>query len=307
MDIKDLIRPPFANYDIVVYFGCGLFCLPLIHHYLVEPNGLRFPRFQFEMAGGFADTVISTLSLLFAVYILGHMVAYGASYIIEKTVDKFLGKVSSAIIIANLTPRESYRETLQAWFVGRFRNAFRKGKRFSAAIRLLVLTPVWPALLLAFVTRSFDYFKTRVPPRILHQLRRQARRRGYGPVGLRTKWYKAVEHDVINNSPMAVGRMYNYLVINGIFRSLSFIFLVCAWAELIYWLYRRINGVELVQTIMSDEQLPLAHFTMLVALNILFAFSISAYIKFSRRYAEEAIFAFVLSREPARPTPTPND
>ena len=299
MDVKDLVKPPFANYDVVVYFGCGLFCIPIIHHYLVEPNGLRFPRFQFDLAGGFADTVISTLSLLFTVYILGHMIAFGASYAIEKTVDKFLGKISSAIIIANLTSPGSYRETLQAWFLRRAVKVLSEKGRLFAALRIIALLPVIPALVLAFLTKSFDYFKTRVPPRVFSQLQKIARRRGYGPVGLHTKWYKAVEHDVMCNNPIAVARMYNYLVIGGIFRSLAFIFLLCAWAESGYWMYRVITGEELVQTVMSDERLKLAHLTMLVLFNVLFAFSLSAYIKFSRRYAEEAIFAFVLTRERA--------
>jgi hypothetical protein len=296
MDVKDLIKPPFANYDVVVYFGCGLFCLPLAFHYVVEPSGLRFPRFQFNLGIDFANIAISTLSLLFAVYIMGHMIAYAASYTIEKSVDLAFGKISSAIIISNITSPSKTPETIQAWVGRRLIAAFEKKRRFWTLVRATILLPVAPSLIFGFATQSFDYFRNRVPKRVFDQIKKECARRGYGPVGLHTKWYKSVEHDVINNNESAVARMYNYLVISGIFRSLSFIFLCCAWAEVYYWMHMTWDSHDIIKTIMSDKQLNHSHVTMLLIYNGLFSFSLSAYIKFTRRYAEEALFAFVLKR-----------
>lgn len=297
MEVKDLVKPPFANYDVVVYFGCGLFCLPLIYHYMIEPAGLRFPRFRFDIGMPFADTAISTLSLLFTVYILGHMIAYAASYFVEKTVEVFCGKISSSILISTLSSNNKYPETLQAWIFDHVRDAFKKGRRLFSVFRLVVLAPVAPAITIMFLTKSFDYFRTRVPRRVMEQVRQRCKRLNYGPVGLRTKWYKLVEHDVINNNQNASARMYNYLVISGIFRSLSLLFLASAWAEIIWWTYGKIKGLDPVKALLSDKPISGAHIAAGIIFNILFVFSLSAYIKFSRRYAEEAIFAFVLTRE----------
>jgi len=159
--VRELVRPPFANYDVVVYFGCGLFALPLIYHYLVEPSQLRFPRFHFDLGMPFANEAISTLSLLFAVYLLGHIIAY--------------------------------------------------------------------------------------------------------------------------------------LVISGLFRSLSLLFLACIWAEAYYAAMCLMSGDYPLRPLLSDANTIPAHLFNIALLYTAFGFSISSYMKFQRRYAEEAIFAFVLS------------
>ena len=96
--IKDLVKPPFANYDIVVYFGCGLFSLPFIMHYIgslrVSPTS-----FNFGIEPAIVSTVVTTLTVLFSVYILGHIIAYVGSQFIEKVMDSFLGKASTIVLL----------------------------------------------------------------------------------------------------------------------------------------------------------------------------------------------------------------
>jgi hypothetical protein len=299
VEAKDFIKPPFASYDIVVYFGCGLFSLPLIFHYFIEPLGLRFPRFQFHIGIEFADVAVSTLSLLFTVYILGHMIAHIASHAIEKSVDLFFGKISTALIISDRTKKTNFAETVQGWIVKRFKEAFGKGHKISSALRTLFFFPVYPVSFFLIVFRQLEYFRSRVPPRVFAQVRRRSIQKGYGPVTLRTRWYKAIEHDVMNNNPIPVGRMYNYLVISGIFRSLTLIFLACAWCEVYFWMHRILHGHEIVKSLMSDTPLKFGHLTALLGFNVLFGFSLSAYLKFARRYVEEAVFAFALADRPS--------
>ena len=301
MEAKDYIKPPFANYDIVVYFGCSLFSLPLIFHYLIEPSGLRFPRFQFNIGIPFADAAISTLSLLFTVYILGHMIAHIASHAIEKSVDLFFGKISTALIISNLSEPREFTETVQGWIATRFVGAFRRPHFFSSFIRVLFFIPVFPVILFLIGFRQLEYFRSRIPPRIFAAVKKKCIERGFGPVGLRTKWYKSIEHDVINNHPVPVVRMYNYLVISGIFRSLSLIFLACAWCEVYFWLHRILHGHEIVRSLMSDTPVRFGHAVALGGFNVLFGFSLSAYLKFARRYVEEAVFSFVLTGSSGSP------
>src|SRR5688500_407273 len=92
--MRAFTRPPFANYDIVVYFGCGLFVLPFARHYVLEPFGLRFPKFDIQLDVPFAGEFVSALTLLFTVYIGGHIIAYVSSQLIERSSDTFLGKTS---------------------------------------------------------------------------------------------------------------------------------------------------------------------------------------------------------------------
>lgn len=295
MEVKDYIKPPFANYDLVVYLGCGLFFLPLIFHYIVEPLGIQFPQFEFQVGVPFADSAIATLSLFFSVYILGHMIAYVASHAIEKTVDLFFGKISTALIISHNCPSGKFAETVQAWIVKKFSLAFKRPHRISSTLRGLFLFPVWPTLIFIVSFRQLEYFKSRVPPRVFIQVKAECARRGFGQIGLHTKWFKAIEHDVINNDPLALGRMYNYLLIGGVFRSLCFIFLCCSWAEFYFWMHKIFHGDELVKSL-SQDPLRYGHAITFMIMNVLFGFSLSAYLKFARRYVEEAVFSFVLSK-----------
>lgn len=295
-EIKDIVKPPFQNYDIVVYFGCGLFSLPFLHHYVIKPFGARFPHFSFGIGSPFADEAVSTLSLLFSVYLLGHLIAYAGSVVVEKTIDRALGKMSSSVIISLVTSKRRLPISIRSWIGRRIYLAFSKGKRFTSSIRAILLLPVSAGVIASYLINNFGYFKTRIPKSIFDKIRDKCISEGYGRVSLHTQWYKALEHDVINNCPSATARMYNYLVISGIFRSLSIIFLCSAWAELYYLLHYYIDGDRLVDAVMSDSPSKWSGLINLAGFNFLFAFTITAYVKFSRRYIEEAMFAFVLTK-----------
>jgi hypothetical protein len=292
--VREFVRPPFANYDVVVYFGCGLFALPLIYHYLVEPSKLRFPRFNFDVGLPFANEAISTLSLLFAVYLLGHIIAYSSSILIEKAIDTFFGKVSSAILLSNYGVAGNKQELIKSWMYDRLKEAFNEGRRTQNGLRILAHIPVLPLYLMIDVIGGFDYYRSRVPKHVMFLARKRLSESGYGPIGLREPWYKTLEHVVINNNPSATARMYNYLVISGLFRSLSLLFLGCLWAELYYGGYYALDGHYPLRPLMSDSSTSGAHLLAIGLLYVAYGFSISSYMKIQLRYAEEAIFAFVL-------------
>jgi hypothetical protein len=122
--IRDLIKPPFANYDVVVYFGCALFSLPIIDHYILKPTGFRFPTYQLDIGIKFADTAVSTLSLLFSVYLLGHIISYASSLLTEKFIETFFGKVSSAIIISTFKDKKLHKEVVSAFIFRKIQQSF---------------------------------------------------------------------------------------------------------------------------------------------------------------------------------------
>lgn len=293
--IKYLVKPPFANYDVVVYFGGGLFALPLINHYFIEPSRYRFPRFSFDIGVSFANEAVSLLSLLFSVYILGHIIAFCGSLIVEKTIDVFNGKVSSAILISAYSKDDTREKVVSAWILGRWRDAFKKGQRFQNAVRFAAHVPMLPLYLIIDLTGGADYYRSRVPKHIIFLARRKLKAAGHGPMSLDHPWYKTLEHVVINNNPSATSRMYNYLVISGLFRSLSFMFLACVWAEYYYLIHEWADGHVFVKPLLSDTPSIHASVFGLAILYVIFGFCWSSYMKFQRRYAEEAIFAYVLS------------
>lgn len=292
-DLKELIKPPFANYDVVVYFGCGLFSLPFIFHYIAPPTEAGFLAFEVSTGVPFADSAIVTLFALFAVYIVGHLLAFLSSIFIEKTVDLLLGKTSSATILGyRRKDLESFDE-IKDWIKRRWRLAWSKGSRSRSFIRFAFLFPVIPSFVFAYAVKWFGYFTSRLPRHVYDKITERLRNLELATPGLTREWYKAAEHFVINNDPGAVPRMYNYLVISGLFRSLSFLFACCAWMELF-----RAVGALYQEMFLHDTIRNFAPFAKWFMYNALFAFSLTSYIKFSRRYAEEMLFAFALRKSP---------
>ena len=98
--LEAIPKAPFANYDIVVYFGGGLFAVPFVNRYIIQPTGLHWPQYNIAVGSTIASEITAGLSLLFSLYIVGHMLAYASSELIEKTVDRFFGKISTSILIS---------------------------------------------------------------------------------------------------------------------------------------------------------------------------------------------------------------
>lgn len=288
--LKDFIRPPFANYDVVVYFGCGLFALPFALHYVPAPKFGAFLKLGLETGVEFADAAVGTLFLLFSVYIIGHALAFCSSLFIEKTVDLLLGKMSSACLLAkDRKANDNSTESIQKWIKDRWSKAWHKGSRSRSLIRLIVLFPVIPSFAVTYGIKWFGYFASRIPPEVFKKIERRLKNLDLAAPSIDREWYKAAEHVVINNDPAAIPRMYNYLVISGLFRSLSFLFVACAWMEL-----TRLFGSFWLEAFFTVDRSELQIVLRLAIFNGLFAFSIASYVKFARRYAEEMLFAFAL-------------
>jgi hypothetical protein len=293
---RELVKPPFANYDVVVYFGGGLFALPLINHYFVEPLGYRFPRFSFDIGYPFANDAVSLLSLLFSVYLLGHIISYCSSIFIEKTLDVFNGKVSSAVLLSSYTRHSNRQEIINTWILGRFTKAFEPGNRLKNFLRFFFHLPAIPLYLLVDFVNGSEYYRSRIPRHIIYLAKKKFRADGFGTISLNTQWYKTLEANVIANNARATARMYNYLVISGLFRSLSFLFLLCIWAEILYFVAFVGWGGPAPNPLLSDVESFHARVFGFVLLYTAYAFSHSSYTKFQRRYAEEAIFGYVLTK-----------
>jgi hypothetical protein len=150
-----------------------------------------------------------------------------------------------------------------------------------------------------YATGVFGYYSSRVPQSVMDSASTKIARVGAQGARISTysPWFKVVEHYVTNNLPMASARMYNYLVISGIFRSICTILLVALWFELYYLIHYVITGHEHIGIFMSDLNGIQYRMWSYIVLSTVFIFSLFSYLKFQRRYVEEAIFAFVLAKD----------
>jgi hypothetical protein len=299
VDFREIVRPPFSNYDVVVYFGCGLFAVPFANRYVVAPAGLSWPTFQILGAAPVITQIISGLSLLMFVYIMGHMIAYLASQVIEKTIDRFLGKVSTAVIFLTIGRSGMRNSRIRKHIAHRFLQIREDRAVLASLFRGLFHLPAVISYVVIGFFGIFGYFNSRLSIHMVAALARKVRRLGIPQlrVSPSTPWFKPVEYYVINHMPGAVTRMYNYLVIGGLFRSLSFIFLASMWCLIAHALIWYFTGVWHLSTVvgMTAKGSAICEF---IALQLFFIFSLFSYIKFQRRYAEEAIFAFIFEPAP---------
>lgn len=294
--LKNLGRPPFANYDIVVYFGGGLFALPFIYRYFLHPFGVPLPSFVLAESSQITLEIIRGLALLMAVYVFGHLIAYLSSQLVEKAVDRFLGKISTAIIVSLESSKAERDAKLKAMFRKRAKRIREENAVFPSLVRGAFHLPNLLHYVFVYFTGIFGYLDTRIPPDAFEK----AKSRYFSlvvpgcEVRVDEKWYKSLEYYVINNVPDAVPRMYNYLVMAGLFRSLSFLFLWSSWFTLIFLATNAIFGTwPLGLTEMgTGEGAGLIEWFSLSTLSV---FSLVAYLKFQRRYTEEAILALAFS------------
>ena len=164
----------------------------------------------------------------------------------------------------------------------------------SSSVRILFHFPIWPTYIFTYLFGIFGYYNSRLSSAVLDAARAKIKTIGVGdlPISIRSKWYKPLEYYVINRSPLATSRMYNYLVISGLFRSMSIIFLLSLWAQIYYWVHYLADGDWFIEPFLGSDSSQ-ARRLEYGAMTLAYVFSLFSYIKFKRRYAEEAIFAFV--------------
>ena len=166
-DLKDLVRPPFANYDIVVYFGGGLFFLPFFQRYVVEPDKIRLPAFDLNIGTKISSEAVSILSLMFSVYIIGHILSFLSSHVVEKTIDRYLGKVSSAIIISSMTRDDNRNDAFRSMAFARFSKIKSDRAVIVTSIRTLMHVPIMIHYFFMFILGVFGYYNTRISPDLM--------------------------------------------------------------------------------------------------------------------------------------------
>lgn len=295
--VKDLVKPPFANYDIVVYFGCGLFSLPFIMHYMGRIR-LKSTSFNFDVQPAFVSTLVTTLTVLFSVYILGHIIAYIGSQLIEKLMDSFFGKASTIILLGSKVKHDELNGMIRGQLEKGVKKNFTRTTWLSGLVRCVSHIPAAPSYAAMFIFGVFGFYRTRVSDSVIAAADVKIRAISPNHVGITpdAKWFKALEAIVMNNNPGASARMYNYLVISGLFRSVCTILLAYMWFELAYF-SSKLYGLDAPEGLLMVGNNNLEfQFLSYASISIVYMFSLFSYLKFQRRYVEDAIFAFVFTK-----------
>ena len=137
-------RPPFANYDIVVYFGTGLFSLPILQHFYLIPLQMKLRSPLATTGDELIDSGLSILIILFLAYLIGHGLAYASGQLIQKAADGVFGKTSGAIIWESLASDSDRNKRTRELIRSHLGSSFKNYNWFANFVRAAPHIPVLP-------------------------------------------------------------------------------------------------------------------------------------------------------------------
>ena len=290
---------PFATYDLAVYLPGGAVLLVLIQY--AFSTLLSQPIVPPVSVSGHSlvDDVVLAVLWLSGSYLAGHLGAFLSTYVVERFVHNALGYPSDVWIEKERTVGAgiSARQTISGIFS---RNVRQFRWDFVSIITMVFLFPAWPFFILFLMFKPVGFYTPKLPDHIQNDVMDAFKKtRSSVEVGEGTRWEKVVEHYVANNCPPAYMRMYNYLVIYGALRLLSFIMLVACWVILL-------KSVAAV-CFFDEWYFSLRRLMIYGAAASAGYMAMLAFAKFNRRYFEESIMALLLetnSRNSTRPLPS---
>lgn len=233
---------------------------------------------------------------MFTVYIIGHILAYISSQVIEKLSDRVLGKVSTSILVTTSIEPSDRNDKLRKIIKDRINNIKKDKAIIPTIVRASFHIPYIPAYLVIYWFGFFGYYNTRITTSVIEASKEKFKKIGLKNIEISatSQWYKPIEYCVINQCPIATARMYNYLIISGLFRTLSLIFMFASLMQVYYLIHMWIDCDTLLSPILNKSSSTSLYIEALIT-QIIYLFCLFSYIKFQRRYIEETLFAFVFS------------
>lgn len=294
-NVSDLKQLPFANYDLAVYFGIGILSLPFAKTYVAQPLGLQFPGSALEFRSPFVDSAIEALVALFAGYAIGHVIAFLSSYFVEGFIHKWLRYPSDVWLSICKSPRQRQGRVI-------YTNIASVKLTRASVVSAIFHIPLYPWYAVVHATGFFGFYTPKALPELLVHIKRRMSELGFDvAINHGSYWAKILEHYVANNCPQGYARLYNYLVIFGVLRSLSLLAILYTWVALLKLVIQGSHDAsgKIVALSWSSEigWTPLASYFVL---SLFSTFTVMGFAKFNRRFFEEAVYAFVLSG-PSKP------
>lgn len=295
MTVSDAKGLPFATYDLVVYLTTGFITLVAAIFIILPSLGADAAIVTASKQSSFIYSAISFIFFLLASYVLGHFIAFISSYVIERFIHSFLGYPADVYLklVERGVPddRSVFTDSISS-----------KKWNIVSILILIINLPAVPGYWLISKIGAFGFYYPKIPFEICQSLKDRVEKLDLGikcEIGVR--WIKVVEHYVSNHCPTSYARLYNYLVIFGLMRSVSLISLSCLWGYILLALFKispdfQFAGQEWKLQFQPGIIVGILVFCVLTGAHIM---NVMAFCKFNRRFFEEAILAFVLADQKA--------
>lgn len=277
---------PFATYDLAVYLPGGAVLLLVAHNLFATVVGGQLMPGQTFPAETTINSATQIVLWLSASYLVGHLGAFLSTYTVERFIHNALGFPSDVWLEKEERTQSGVgrREALKSIFQENIRS-FRWS--WSAGLSFLFQFPLWIFYIIFAAVLPIGFYIPKLPDGLLPDVRKVFDQIGSSiELKKETRWEKIIEHYVSNHYPPAYSRMYNYLVIYGALRLLSFILLLSCWLIIIK------SGIALCS---GNWEWSMRRSVLLGACATSSFLSMMAFAKFNRRYFEETILALLFS------------
>lgn len=287
-------RLPFTVYDIVGYLIpgiTGLWCLLYVFEYF----GILGDTKDVVMLGS-GDFSVALAVLLFFVfaYLTGHVIGFLSSVTVERLSIAFYGYPS-----AYICNEYCEKEKIGKWSIEKNKKKFSKKHAWYFPVIFIFLFPIAIFLTVINKTKFYYLWIKSLPPSIIEMMMLNFEQKTES-AGLVLKkinfeesddWFRFVCFYTFNNYQNAAYRLYNYLTIYGFIRNMCLIFNFATW---FFILSSILSSIELSfpkeSTIQIHFAWPEISATVICAMLTIILFL--TFLKFYRRYTEEAILAF---------------
>lgn len=285
---------PFASYDTVVYFGGGTSLFTILYIYF--PLNLEVLPKNPTTFGEYGIFFLLAIGCVFLVYAIGHALAFASSTLVEGLAHRTYGYPSliyEHVVNSRSTPP---RQSARRYFFQNTWGGFSKGAWVTSVIRFVFGLPIFIASLVTARVNFVGYFLPKIPEgatklyadklvdRDLHKY--------IDP--FTQNWFKIIEHYVIANVPDTWRRMYNYMMIYGLLRSSTLLLLVAFWLEVNQIIVTKFDFYIFPTPSYIGIRPRDGMFGTLIFLAVCASTTYFCFVKFSRRYFEEALLGFSL-------------
>lgn len=274
-------------YDIAVYLPGGAVALVLGEKAFGSWLGIDG---IYGDANSAVAQIITGVVWLSASYLVGHILAFASAYVVENFLYYKLGSPSDVWLKSeqHLRRGKHRRHIFRAIFsrsLKEYPNFF--GPRFIRFLQLPAILPLYAARCL----QVFGFYIHKLPHGILPEIRNKFRKLGTSvEIAEDTRWDKILTHYVANEIPTAYSRMYNYLVIYGALRMLALLVLLSLWYLLIFDLVTKFSQIG------AGYSIDWSATFVFNALSAVYVVCLMAFGKFNRRFFEESVLAFLVSK-----------
>lgn len=219
IEVPFFSKAPFANYDLVVYLGGGLFGILIFWRYIGQPFGIfDFSDLVLTDDPSWVENILYLVFVTVFAYVIGHLISYQSSFFIEGFVERTLGKFSRIIEITTCDRsqratevKKEIRKNLveRQWFALPLPCSAKKAA-VPKPFPFLAHIPLLPWYLFVYFVGLFDFADTRLPKRMVVYVKQKLKSQmSEFDFESDNQWFRWIEYYTAYNRVKAASSMYN--------------------------------------------------------------------------------------------------